>query len=170
MKRVAVIPNTKKDVSLSLTAKIVDILSSGGAEVLLPESVSESGLNATYLSKKNIFDSADCVVTVGGDGTILGIAESVSQRDIPVIGVNLGRMGFMAELEPDELDLLLNVINGSFTVEKRMMLDVKVVRNGETVSTYRALNDIVVSKGSISKIAELDLYCNGTCVSHFNSD
>ncbi len=170
MKKIAVIPNTKKDASLSLTKNIIDVLCSAGAEVILSSELESFGLNAEYMSHDKLFDSAELAVTVGGDGTILGVAEAVSENEIPVIGVNLGRMGFMAELEPDEIQLLTNILYGNYSIEKRMMLDVCVMRGGETVFSHRALNDIVVSKGSVSKIAELELYCNSTYVSRFNSD
>ncbi len=170
MKKIAVIPNTKKDLSLSLTKRIIDVIIDAGAHVLLPSHLENSGLTAEYVSDEKMFDTAELVVTVGGDGTILGVAEAVSENNIPVIGVNLGRMGFMAELEPDEIHLLTNILDGNYSIDKRMMLDVCVEREGEIVFSHRALNDTVVSKGSVSKIAELELYCNSIYVSHFNSD
>lgn len=169
MKIVAVIPNVNKDASLSLTKKIVELLSVR-AKVLLPRELKASGIDAEYVSGDDIFETADFAITVGGDGTILGIAEKASEKGISVIGVNLGKIGFMAELEPDEINLLLDIFDKEINLEKRMMLDVSIVRNGERIFSARALNDVVVSKGSISKIAELELYCNSTPVSRFNSD
>ena len=168
--KAAVVPNTKKDNGLILTKKLVNTLNDFGASVFLSSEFSDSEINAEFLCEDKLFSEADFVVTVGGDGTILGIAEYLSDKSIPVIGVNLGRVGFMAELEPDEIYMIENVIKGNYTVEKRMMLDVTLERNGTALCTYRALNDIVVSKGSISKIAELELYCNSTPLTVFNAD
>lgn len=170
MKKVAVIPNIKKDSSLCLTKNIVEILASAGAEVFVSKEFEQFDIPASFVSQSDIFKHADFVVTVGGDGTILGIAEEVSEINVPVIGVNLGKLGFMTELEPDEISLLTNILNENYSVEKRMMLDVSVIRRGETIGTRRVLNDVVVGKGSLSKISELELCCDGFEVSHFNAD
>lgn len=170
MKKVAVIPNKKKDTSLCLTKSIVEILVSAGAEVFISNEFEAFEIPATFVPQEEIFCFADFAVTVGGDGTILGIAEAVSEINLSVIGVNLGKLGFMAELEPNEIHLLTNILDGNYSVENRMMLDVSIIRNGERISNHRVLNDIVVGKGSLSKISELELYCDGTEVSHFNSD
>ena len=170
MKKAALIPNTKKDISLRLTKEIADVLISSGAEIYLSDKFNDSGITALYVNECELFDCVDFVVTVGGDGTILGVAEKTSQRGISVIGVNLGRLGFMAELEPSEIGLLKNILDGNYSIEKRMMFDVSLIRDGKSVASYRALNDVVVGKGSISKIAELELLCNGTHVSDFKSD
>ncbi len=169
MKKVAVIPNVKKDKELTLTKKIIEALTNMGARAILPSEL-EGELTAEFMPIKELFESVDFVVTVGGDGTILRIAELLSRNNLAVIGVNLGRMGFLAELEPEEITLLENIINDNYKIEKRMMLEVSVLRNTKEIDTYKALNDIVVSKGAISKISELELYCNDTFVSHFNSD
>lgn len=170
MKKAAVIPNTKKDASLSLTKQIVYTLKDMGAEALMPSHLLPCSIDATFMQSDLLFKEADFVITVGGDGTILGVAEQVSESGIPVIGVNLGKVGFMAELEADEIHLLKRILDGDYRLEKRMMLDVSLIRNGYEIASYKALNDIVVSKGSVSKIAELELYCNRTLLSHFNSD
>ena len=157
MKNVVLVPNTKKDPSLQLTSKIAEVLLSYQANLFLSSELACSGIRATYVDRSALFDSADFVVTVGGEGR-------------PVIGVNLGRLGFMAELEPTEAELLANIFKGDYTIDKRMMLDVSVIRDGKNIASYRALNDVVVGKGSISKIAELELLCNDVHVSDFKSD
>ena len=96
MKTIAIIPNTKKDIGLELTQKIVSILADTGAEVILSDEFSSSVSGVSYFSKDTLFDKADVAVTVGGDGTILGIAQELAVHNLSVIGVNLGRMGFMA--------------------------------------------------------------------------
>lgn len=171
MKSVGIVVNAKKDKDLTLTQKIVGFLHSCGAKILLSDAFRNSNIkDADYVSENDLISESDFIVTVGGDGTILSIAEAVSQNRIPVVGINLGRMGFMAELEPEEISLLDKIVSDDYTLDKRMMIDVCVTRNGEEVCCYRALNDIVVSNGSISKMAELELYCQGTYVSLFHSD
>ena len=169
--KAVVVPNTKKDVNLSVTKNIVQFLLSKSVEVVLDSTFQScfSG-DITFLNYDDLFLEADFVVTVGGDGTILKVAEKLSELNVSVIGVNLGRMGFMAEIEPNEVHLLENILESKFTIDKRMMLDVDVVRGGRVVSTYKALNDIVVSNGRVSKMSELELYCDDTYVSTFHSD
>ena len=170
MIKAAIIPNTQKDKDLVLTKKLIATLKEHGADVLLPFALCDCGINADFHEEEELFSNADFAVTVGGDGTILRIAEQLSDKQIPVIGVNLGRVGFMAEIEPEELNLIEKVIKGNYTVEKRMMLNVSLVREDKCLYTYRALNDVVVSKGNISKIAELELFYNSSPLTVLNGD
>lgn len=170
MKTIAIVPNTKKDIGLSLTKRIVSILAGTGTEIVLSDEFSGDVPSASFVDRACLFDKADVVVTVGGDGTILGIAQELASHNLSVIGVNLGRVGFMADIEPSEIELLRGLAEDRFTVEKRMLAEANIIRNGETINTYCGLNDIVISKGSVSKIAELELYCNSTLVSTFRSD
>lgn len=101
---------------------------------------------------------ADLLIAFGGDGTILHLARTVALHSVPVLGVNLGSLGFMSELEVNELDRLRDLAQGCFTVESRMMLDVSVLREGRQVYNNIALNDAVVSKGSIARVVRLDIF------------
>lgn len=101
---------------------------------------------------------ADLLIAFGGDGTILHLARTVALHSVPVLGVNLGSLGFMSELEVNELDRLRDLAQGRFTVESRMMLDVSVLREGRQVYNNIALNDAVVSKGSIARVVRLDIF------------
>ena len=102
--------------------------------------------------------SADLLIAFGGDGTILHLARTVALHSVPVLGVNLGSLGFMSELEVNELDRLRDLAQGRFTVESRMMLDVSVLREGRQVYNNIALNDAVISKGSIARVVRLDIF------------
>ena len=102
--------------------------------------------------------SADLLIAFGGDGTILHLARTVALHSVPVLGVNLGSLGFMSELEVNELDRLRDLAEGRFTVESRMMLDASVLREGRQVYSNIALNDAVISKGSIARVVRLDIF------------
>lgn len=102
--------------------------------------------------------SADLLIAFGGDGTILHLARTVALHSVPVLGVNLGSLGFMSELEVNELDRLRDLAEGRFTVESRMMLDASVLREGRQVYSSIALNDAVISKGSIARVVRLDIF------------
>ena len=99
-----------------------------------------------------------CSSAFGGDGTILHLARTVALHSVPVLGVNLGSLGFMSELEVDELDRLRDLADWSFDVESRMMLDVSVLRGGKSVYNNIALNDAVISKGSIARVVRLNIF------------
>ena len=101
--------------------------------------------------------TADILICFGGDGTILHMARDATENDVPILGVNMGSVGFMAELERSELTLLAAVAQGRYTLEERMMLEVKACRGSRVLSEDLALNDAVISKGSTARVAELEV-------------
>ncbi len=105
--------------------------------------------------------NADLVICFGGDGTILHMAKAATRRGIPIMGVNIGTMGFMAELESTELDKLKNLATGDYTLDKRMMLDVTVQRDRDILFHDISLNDVAVTKGAIARIVHLSVKCDG---------
>ena len=113
---------------------------------------------------------ADVLVCFGGDGTILHAARDAVPYQIPVLGVNLGSVGFMAELEHGELSLLSRLAGGKFDVERRMMLDVSVRREGRRVFREDALNDAVITKGSVARVLDLDVTGDRVTISHAVAD
>jgi len=100
---------------------------------------------------------ADMLICFGGDGTILHAARDAMKENIPILGINMGSVGFMAELERGELQKLKDVVAGNYRIEQRMMLDVKVLRGGKLLYEESALNDAVVSKGSMARVAEVEV-------------
>ena len=156
MKRVILCPNPYRDKGLAAAKEADGILRSAGLETVYclpfkPEG-GEGQFGVTCRPLQQELRSSDLVVAFGGDGTILHLARAASMRGVPVLGVNLGSLGFMSDLEAGELALLKNLAGGRFRREKRMMLDVAVVREGRTVYTSGALNDAVVTKGAIAPI------------------
>ncbi len=114
--------------------------------------------------------SADLLVCFGGDGTILHAARDATLHGVPILGVNMGSVGFMAELERTELSLLVPLAQGHFATEERMMLDVQVLRGDRVVSQDLALNDAVFSKGSMARVAELEVWADQTLVQRIMGD
>ena len=154
MNNIALIPNENKDKNFIVTKKVTE-----------------------YLHTKNIIihdnmdnPNIDLIITLGGDGSILRIAEKAAIMGVPIIGVNLGRIGFMSEIEVDEIELLDNLFTGNYIIEKRMMLDITVKRNGETTVNERALNDAVISHGNVSRLIEIILYVNGKELNKYRAD
>ncbi len=156
MKKIVIFANSDKDVGLVCSNKLKTI-------------IEDSGCKADIITDPNdytINGIPELLIVLGGDGTIMHAARCCSCAGVPILGVNFGRVGFMAEIEPDELELVKEYINGNYTVEERMMLCIKT----EEGSTHYALNDAVVSNGAISKMITLELYCNDSFVAEYNAD
>lgn len=105
--------------------------------------------------------NADMLITFGGDGTILHLAKLVALNKVPVLGINMGGLGFVAELESGELDALRKLKDWNFELEYRMMLDVSVVREGRQIYTNLGLNDAVIREGPISHVIHLKVSSDG---------
>jgi NAD+ kinase len=116
-----------------------------------------------------LFKQANVITALGGDGTILHVAKKAALTNTPVLGVNIGRLGFMAGIEVDELDGLSKILSGDFTTSDRMMLEINIGQ-GERKVSYYALNDAVVSKGSLSRIIDIAISCDGRPVGNYRAD
>lgn len=114
--------------------------------------------------------SADMVICFGGDGTILHMAKAATRNNIPILGVNIGTMGFMAELESSELDQLRRLATGEYSIDSRMMLDVTVHRDRDIIFHDICLNDAVITKGGIARIVHLAVQCDDAQAMEFGGD
>lgn len=124
-----------------------------------------------YLPVDAVYAEADILIVLGGDGTILEVARRATQRGTPILGINLGRLGYMAELEAGELEYLDKLFDGSYTLEKRSMLRVELLgASGELRSFCYGLNDAVISNGSVSRLVDLELYEGGVPVATYRAD
>lgn len=166
MKNVIVTPNPYRDQNFKTAREAMQILKNAGMQVklCLPFEVDRSydlpkDLHFTRLDRE--MQTADLVVCFGGDGTILHMAKSATRRGIPLLGVNIGTMGFMAELESTELDKLSLLGTDSFTIESRRMLDVTVQRDRDIIFHDISLNDVVITKGAVARIVYLTVKCDG---------
>ena len=122
---------------------------------------------------KDILDKTSVVITVGGDGTILRVAKSVMKQSIPILGINLGRVGFMTELELDEALLKIpKYLSGSYRVEERMMLKAVIVSSDQRSPEveFHALNDVVITRGSLPRLLDLDTRIDGVLLTTYRAD
>ncbi len=162
MKKVILCPNPYRDHDLKVAKKSRELLESLGFEtsVCLPFQRDGYGeeLGMPIKALHQEIKSANLLIAFGGDGTILHLARTVALHNVPVLGINLGSLGFMAELESNELERLHDLVEWDFTVESRMMLDVTVIRDGRSVYNNIALNDAVISKGSIARVVRLEIF------------
>lgn len=175
MKKAVLCTNPIKDRDFALTLKAVACLEKLGVEVVVsappigPERYLIPG-NMDIVPMPEALEGADFMVCLGGDGTILHASKDAAERNIPIVGINLGKRGFMAEIEPDRLDLLERVVEGSYELDERMMLDATVFRGGAALYGALALNDVVVTKGDGARIIDLSVYADGHVISEFSGD
>ena len=166
MKRVILTPNPYRDKGFQTVRTAMQILHDAGVEtrVCLPFDVDKTfdlPKDIAFSRLEREIHHADAVVCFGGDGTILHMAKTATRVGIPILGVNIGTMGFMAELESTELEHLARLATGDFTVDNRMMLDVVVMRDREYVFHDICLNDVVITKGAVARIVHLSVACDG---------
>ena len=161
MKRVILCPNPYRDSELTVAKRSRELLEGLGFETVVCLPFSREGyddqLGVPIRQLQQEIKRADMLIAFGGDGTILHLARTVALHNVPVLGINLGSLGFMSELEPNELERLRDLKSWDFAVESRMMLDVTVLREGKPVYNNIALNDAVISKGSVARVVRLDV-------------
>ena len=161
LKKVILCPNPYRDRELRVAKEAKRILDSIGCPnvVCVPfrneERPDGFGLELRPLQQE--LRGADMLIAFGGDGTILHLSKTAAHRDVPILGVNLGSLGFMAELEQSELSRLAELTRESFTVESRMMLDVCVLREGRAIYSNLALNEAVVTRGAVSRVIRVHI-------------
>lgn len=162
MKKVILCPNPYRDSELKVAKQSREILESIGFETVVCLPFHRDGygdeLGVPVLQLQQEIKTADLLIAFGGDGTILHLSRTAALHHVPVLGINLGSLGFMSELEVHELERLRDLKNWDFTVESRMMLDVTIFREDKAVFSNIALNDAVISKGAVARVVRLDIF------------
>jgi len=166
VKNIILTPNPYRDKNFQTVRNAAEVLKAAGANVkiCLPFEVDRSyelprDIRFSRLDKE--MSNADAVICFGGDGTILHMAKTATRRGLPILGVNIGTMGFMAELESSELDKLSNLVTDHYSLDRRMMLDVTVQRDRDIIFHDICLNDVVITKGAVARIVHLSVQCDG---------
>ena len=175
MRRVILSPNPYRDKGFRTVLAAQKILQDAGLEtrICLPFEVDKSfelpkDIRFSRLDRE--ISNAEMVVCFGGDGTILHMAKTATRHKIPILGVNIGTMGFIAELESTELDQLTRLATGDYTLDSRLLLDVTVRRNQDVIFHDIALNDVTVTKGAVARIVHLNVRCDGVQAMEFGGD
>jgi NAD+ kinase len=151
--KVAVLPNLDKRGSAQVVEKLGVILKNEGIEAYLPDTICSP--NFKTAPEDELYRLADIIITIGGDGTIIRYAKRAALDNKPVLGINAGRMGYLANIEQNELSLITKLKTQEYFVEERMMLKVEVFENGQKINEYSALNDAVITSGFISRIIDI---------------
>ena len=175
MKNVILTPNPYRDKNFQTVREAMRILKNAGIQsrVCLPFEVDRSfelprDIRFSRLDRE--ISSAEMVICFGGDGTILHMAKAATRKGIPILGVNIGTMGFMAELESTEMDRLAKIATGDYRLDSRMMLDVTVQRDRDIIYHDICLNDVAITKGTVARIVHLNVKCDGVTAMECGGD
>ncbi len=164
--RVILSPNPYRDRNFQTLRDAIGVLRDAGIEyrVCLPFEVDRSydlPRDIRFSRMDRELTNASMVICFGGDGTLLHMAKAATRQGIPILGVNIGTMGFMAELESGELTQLARIATGDYTIDNRMMLDVTVYRERDIIFHDLCLNDVAITKGAVARIVHLEVKCDG---------
>lgn len=170
--KIAIIVNLDKKGALLTASKISNLLMSEGVEVytLKSDLAGELHSTKTFATHSELVEACDIILTVGGDGTIIHCAKHAAAFSKPVLGINSGRLGYVAELEADEIEMLRSLVKGEYELESRLLLSVTITRENSNRESYIAVNDAVISRGSLSRIIDLDVKIDGSEVSSYRAD
>lgn len=159
------VADTLKTLSNHLQARRRHVLLDANSAQLLPGHGLETAERATIGAR------CDLAIIVGGDGTLLNAARSLADHDVPLLGINLGRLGFLADVLPADMTQTLDaILSGDYQSEERLMLHARIEREGQRVGEAEALNDIVIHKWEVARMIELETYIDGHFVNKHRSD
>lgn len=164
-------PNPGKAMAYGISQRAAQILLTHGAQVLMQTELQEecNTMGVQYLPQKECLQKTDVILTIGGDGTILHEANLSLEYRKPILGINLGRCGFLATCEIDEMETKLSAVaRGDFMLDNRMLLYVRVL--GDDSWKGHALNDVVMTKGRLQQAIDFSIYCDDILVEHYRGD
>ena len=174
MKKIAIIAKVHDPRCLGIAGELIEWLALRGITACVEEHLSQQLRRpslAESAASSEIARDADLVVVLGGDGTLIAAARLVGEREVPILGVNLGSLGFLTEITLDELyPSVERCLAGDFEVSERMMLLASVRRGGEQVELHRVLNDVVINKGALARIVDMETSVNGRYLTTFKAD
>ncbi len=171
MKKFCIITNSYKDENSYIADKISQYIVKKGGECTVLNTVDLSTGKYCVILEEQVPCNLECVITIGGDGTLLHAAKDLEKFDVVFIGINKGKLGFMAEISLDNIEESIDrLLADDFNVESRMMLSGQVIRNDKVVYKSNVLNDIVIHRGGDIAISDFDVYVNGCLLGKFQAD
>ena len=177
MRTIFIYPNLRKESARAILPAVCEQLHGEDVQLILPNQLRSSThelhdevMALDYMETSEAVRLVDAAVVLGGDGTMLRIARAAAQNELPLLGINVGHVGFMTELEPAELGEMRGLLAGKYSIDSRMMLHVAVERHGRVVYENDALNDIVIAKGTAFRVVRVGISADGEEVTRFNGD
>jgi NAD+ kinase len=171
-KRIGIIINRSKPKALQFAGELLQALRKRDADVVLePAAAEELGLPGFGLPVEEFPGRVDLVFVLGGDGTLLGVARRFADHRLPILGFNVGNLGFLTEAEPDDLDTAVDrVLAGDYMIESRLMLLAEVIRDGAVVERGTALNDVGIVKGAFGRMITCEVRMDGMDLGTYSGD
>lgn len=171
MDKFCVITNREKDSNLEITNKIVDYIKLNKKECILLEDQNPTCFEQCFTNSELIPNDTECAIVLGGDGTIIQAAYDLNGKEIPILGVNLGTLGFLAEIEKNHIYKALdNLFQDNYKLENRMMIHGSIQSKGQAIYSGVALNDIVITRSGFSRIISVCIYVNNELVDRYRGD
>lgn len=171
MKNIGIITNRDKDEGLLYTNQLIASIKKFGGQAILPTPSPVFGLDAIDVESEEICKKCELIICLGGDGTFLRTARTAYKYEIPVLGINLGSLGFLADVETGEIDKSVGrIFSNDFFIEERMMLSLKIYKSGNLVAEDNAINDVVISRGGIPRIIHLSTFIDDNFYDTFPGD
>lgn len=150
---------------------IAQRLTAAGIDVLIEDGLAEQIGQVNGYAGEDIPSQADMIMVLGGDGTLISVARQIGDRQVPIVGVNLGQLGFLTEITREELpEMLDRLIAGDYKVSERMMIDAFIHRGDKVIGKYTVLNDAVINKGALARIIDMETYVDGRHLSTYKAD
>jgi NAD+ kinase len=171
IKKIGIIANIEKEKSAECTIQLRDWALQQGIEVFFEEGIAGKIGEDKGLDRRDLASRVDLLVVMGGDGTILRTVRFVSEFNIPIVGINLGEFGYLTEVNLNEMYSALSlIVKGEYQTEKRMMLDITIHLGTETIRQQSILNDVVITRGNLSRILNLEMTVNNRYLTTFRAD
>lgn len=172
IKTIGLVLNTEKDNSLKVSKEMINLIKEKNIDYLLEkEGAKELDLNHKRASNETLREKADMVIVFGGDGTFLHTSLNFIGTGIPLMGINLGRIGFLTEIETNELgEALDDIIAGNYRVESRNTLEVCLERDGKSLEKKHAVNDVVINRSADGQMLKVDMHINNEFVNSYRGD
>ena len=175
--KVLLFVNTRKTIPEGAVRSLFDVLLNRGVSIFAFDTARELigsyvGVDKViFIGENEIPDDVSFAVVFGGDGSIIRAASVLCRRDVPMVGVNFGAVGYLAELESEDVPEIGRIIDGDFELDVRMMLDARIIgSDGKEKTTLTALNDIVLSNGPVANLLSFDLFCDGVRLRNYRAD
>ena len=173
--KVGIIPNFTRDKTYDVVLETVKNLEKFNIDYCFDLSFFgnyEKEFNSTMYTKisHSIFEESDIIIAIGGDGSFIHIAKKASEYNKPVLCINAGNLAFLAGLECNELNLLLELVKGNYLEDKRMMLDVEIIYNNKVLDKFCCLNDLTVARGKEISLIDLDVFCDNKKINSYRAD
>ena len=169
---VSIFPNLHNDGVYELTLDLIQKLLELDIKIFMSKDFNDGRFqDVGFAQSCELFDIADIVIAIGGDGTTLNVAKVAALKHKPTLGINAGHLGYLSTIERDELYLIDNIVSGQYDIDKRMMLRVKIIdENGNIVSSHHCLNDAVVTRGNIARLIDIKITSEGKIVTQSRAD